>query len=94
MVNHDPFRVFDVLDGIEWPPDVFALSHVSILVSPDDPFYGRESLLGSINAKGEHEVLLIGNDLARVRYNPFFDLIKARLRISFLNSDRSKMTVK
>ncbi|UCE07833.1 MAG: alpha/beta fold hydrolase [bacterium] len=80
----------ETLIDIEWPESVFALSHVCIPISPDDRYYGKESLLGSINAKGEHKVLLIGDDLTRLRYNPFFNIIKNRLEISFVNSDESK----
>ena len=74
------------LEGLEWPENVFALSHVCIPISPDDLFYGRDSMLGGINAKGEKNVLLIADDLARLRYNPFFQLIKDRLVVSFSGS--------
>ncbi|NIR53098.1 alpha/beta fold hydrolase [candidate division KSB1 bacterium] len=82
----DAERKFDKLDSLAWPENVFALSHVCIPISPDDRFYGRNSKLGGINAKGEKKVLLIGDDLARLRYNPFFELIKKRLVVSFVRS--------
>ncbi len=85
---------FDGLNRLEWPEDVFALSHVCIPISPDDPFYGRKSKLGGINAKGEKKVLLIGDDLARLRYNPFFELIEKRLLVSFVGEAEDQMTAK
>lgn len=82
----DAEKEFDKLDNLEWPENVFALSHVCIPIPSGDRFYGRNSKLGGINAKGEKEVLLIGDDLARLRYNPFFELIKKRLVASFVRS--------
>lgn len=79
-------KEIDSLTNIEWPASIFALSHVCIPISPDDRFYGRESLLGGISVKGEHNVLLVEDDLTRLRYNPFFDIIKMRLKVSFLDS--------
>jgi alpha-beta hydrolase superfamily lysophospholipase len=79
-------KKFGRLEKLEWPENVFALSHVCIPISPDDPYYGRDSLLGKIAAKGEKDVLLIADDLARLRYNPFFQLIKECLEVSFLGS--------
>ncbi len=81
-------REFVRLKDLEWPENVFALSHVCIPISPVDRFYGRDSKLGGINAKGEKEVLLIAEDLARLRYNPFFELIKECLVGSFLRSTK------
>ncbi len=64
-----------------WPEFAFALSHVSIPIAPDDPFYGETSLLGSISVKGEKGVLLIeASELDRIRYNPFFFFIEDRIR--------------
>lgn len=77
-----------LLQNLEWPDNVFALSHVCIPIAPEDSCYGRESKLGTINAKGEHEVLLLGNDLTRLRYNPFFDLLKMQIERAFLESNK------
>ena len=74
----------DELSGLEWPNRTFALSHVCIPISPNDYFYGDKSILGTINAKGEHDVLVMGNDLLRLRYNPFFDLLKLSITQSFI----------
>jgi alpha-beta hydrolase superfamily lysophospholipase len=74
-----------MLQNLAWPENVFALSHVCIPIHPDDPAYGKYSILGSINLKGEHKVLVIGDDLTRLRYNPFFRIIRASLETSFIN---------
>jgi len=79
-----------LLQNLEWPDNVFALSHVCIPISPEDPYYGRESVLGKINAKGEHKVLLLGDDLTRLRYNPFFALLKMQLEHGFLESNKAE----
>ena len=74
----------DALSALEWPENLFALSHVCIPIASDDYFYGDESKLGKINAKGENNVLLLGNDLHRLRYNPFYDLIEKSIMQSFV----------
>ena len=71
----------DQMIDLAWPDNIFALSHVCIPIPPDDPVYGRNSILGGINVKGEKEVLFIGDDLARLRYNPFFEIIERRLEV-------------
>jgi alpha-beta hydrolase superfamily lysophospholipase len=82
-------KKFGRLVGLKWPGNVFALSHGCIPISPKDKIYGCKSILGGINVKGEKDVLLIPDDLGRlrVRYNPFFQLIKERLVVSFLRSN-------
>ncbi|MGD8662828.1 MAG: alpha/beta fold hydrolase, partial [Desulfobacterales bacterium] len=50
-------KEFASLEELEWPENVFALSHVCIPISPDDQFYGRNLKLGVFNAKGEKNVL-------------------------------------
>jgi len=74
-------------DSLKWPANLFALSHVCIPISPDDAYYGRDSILGGINMKGEREVFLLENDLSRLRYNPFFCLLKKQLEVVFLGSE-------
>ncbi|NIM14136.1 MAG: alpha/beta fold hydrolase [Candidatus Aminicenantes bacterium] len=65
---------------LKWPEDVFALSHVCMPISPKDEYYGQDSILGTLNAKGEKDILVIDpSDLIRVRYNPFFSYIKTRI---------------
>jgi hypothetical protein len=79
-------KEFGSLEELEWPENVIALSHVCIPISPDDKIYGRKLKLGVFNAKGEKDVLLIADDLVRVRYNPFFQLIEECLEVSFSGS--------
>ena len=40
----------------------------------------------AVGAERPNVLLLIADDLARLRYNPFFELIKERLVVSFLRS--------
>ena len=84
-------KLMRVVDNLEWPANVFALSHICIPISPDDRYYGRKSILGGINIKGEHKIFLLGNDLARLTYNPFFDLLKTQIEINFLNFTGSEV---
>lgn len=74
-------EVQHVPTSILWPRDLFALSHVAIPVSPDDPVYGataparpnRQIWLGKAALYGERDMLLIPETaLLRLRYNPFF----------------------
>ncbi len=70
----------------DWPKGVFSLAHVALPFAPDDPVYGGPSAgespgiqLGDLALRGEHGVLLVsGNDLMRLRWNPFFDYMWSR----------------
>jgi alpha-beta hydrolase superfamily lysophospholipase len=74
-------------EHLHWPDNFFALSHVCIPISPEDKYYGKDSKLGTLNAKGEKRVLLIGDsDLMRIRYNPFFSVIEDRIKVG-ISSD-------
>lgn len=65
---------------LSWPEHIFALSHVCIPISPGDEYYGEGSELGGINAKGEKKILSLDpSDLVRIRYNPFFSFMRARI---------------
>jgi pimeloyl-ACP methyl ester carboxylesterase len=71
---------------LAWPAGVFALSHVAVPVSPDDPIYGasppsnhRAVYLGHLELLGERGLLTIPPDaLERLRFNPFFPYLWAR----------------
>ena len=75
---------------LTWPRGVFSLGHVSIPFPVDDPVYGLTPAvdttggprfpLGAFPARGESGALRVplGN-LARLRSNPFFDVIRAKL---------------
>jgi len=67
--------------GLQWPTDVFSLSHIAMPFPPDDPVYGAETTrspsgpirLGLLTPRGERSVLTVPIDtLMRVSYNPFF----------------------
>ena len=73
---------------LEWPEDVFSLSHIAIPFPPDDPLYGdglhREpgSFLtyGNLASRGEKGLLSITAELLmRLRYNPFFPFVEQKL---------------
>jgi alpha-beta hydrolase superfamily lysophospholipase len=73
--------------GLAWPPGVISLSHVALSIPPDDPLYGRRPpenedllFLGEMAIQGERGVLALPADwLLRIRYNPFYDFLEARL---------------
>jgi alpha-beta hydrolase superfamily lysophospholipase len=70
----------------KWPRGVYSLSHVALPFSPMDPLYGGPQAgdspgiqLGDLAPKGERGVLRIpGNDILRLRWNPFFDYVRSR----------------
>ncbi len=74
--------------SLEWPPGVVSLGHVAIPFPIDDPVYGLTPgpgegpvyPLGSFAARGEPGALVVPLDkLARLRCNPFFDVIRAKI---------------
>jgi alpha-beta hydrolase superfamily lysophospholipase len=73
--------------GLQWPIDVFSLSHIAMPFPPDDPVYGAETTrspsgpirLGLLTPRGERSVLTVPIDtLMRVSYNPFFSYLADR----------------
>ncbi len=73
---------------LAWPRGVYSLGHVAIPFPVDDPVYGLapESdggppfALGAFAARGESGALLVPPSLlARLRSNPFFDVIRAKV---------------
>jgi len=74
--------------GLEWPEDVYSLSHVAIPFPVDDPLYGLEPgvtpygnrRLGALSPRGEKAVLTVPVDtLMRVMSNPFYPYLERRL---------------
>jgi len=72
----------------EWPQGVFSLGHVALPFPVDDPVYGLTPAgglesnfnLGGLAAKGESGALVVGlGAFSRLRCNPFFDVIRARV---------------
>jgi len=74
--------------GLAWPRGVLSLGHVALPFEVDDPIYGLQPKsngeldyqLGALGARGENGTLVVAlGDLARMRCNPFFDVVRARL---------------
>lgn len=74
--------------GLDWPEDVYSLSHVAIPFPTDDPLYGLEPgltpygnrRLGALKPRGERAVLTVPLDtLMRVMSNPFYPYLERRL---------------
>jgi hypothetical protein len=74
----------------EWPRGVLSLGHVALPFPVDDPLYGLEGPpegaavtynLGTFPARGEDGALVVPlAQFARVRSNPFFGVIRAKVR--------------
>lgn len=65
---------------LRWSEFTFSLAHVSLPIAPENPMYGRESLLGKLNIKGEKGIVALStNMLVRLRYNEFFDYIRENM---------------
>ena len=72
----DKIEICSPKDGQKWRGNMFALSHISIPISPRNKLYGKNSRLSKMHIIGEKNVLIIpSSDLNRIRYNPFFDLM-------------------
>jgi alpha-beta hydrolase superfamily lysophospholipase len=59
-----------------WPKSIYAISHIAVPISPNDKIYGKGSILGGLNIKGENGVLSTNLNMGRLKYNPFFDYMK------------------
>jgi alpha-beta hydrolase superfamily lysophospholipase len=74
----------------EWPRGVVSLGHVALPFPPDDPVYGLEPAadaapqsfnIGALAVRGENGALSVPlGTFARLRSNPFFDVIRSRVR--------------
>jgi hypothetical protein len=74
--------------GVDYPSQLFSLSHVALPFPPSDPLYGSDPLagedygvaLGTLAPRGEHGVLVVGLDsLQRATSNPFYDYLLQRI---------------
>jgi alpha-beta hydrolase superfamily lysophospholipase len=80
-------RQTEQLLGLEWPGNVFSLSHVALPFPPDDPLYGFAAAedphfvqLGRVEVRGENGVLSVpGWMLTRQRSNPFHAYVLTRI---------------
>lgn len=69
---------------LDWPEDVFSLSHLALPFAPDDLLYGDhqdgELRPGQIVLRGEQGVSVVPMELlARLRYNPFYDFLQQQV---------------
>ena len=84
---------------LSWPRGVLSLGHVALPFETDDPVYGLqpgsgpgqlEYPLGAQGVRGESGTLVVAlGDLARMRCNPFFAVVSARL-IEAVNADLAR----
>jgi len=80
--------------GVDWPADVYSLSHVALPFPAQDPLYGvakTEWLIqpGQLQARGEKGLFVVPMDLlARQRYNPFYDYLELRVLAAVAQLDR------
>lgn len=66
---------------LAWEPFTFSLAHLSIPISPENPLYGRGTILGEINIKGERDISFVDpNTLIRLRYNQFFSFLSENMK--------------
>jgi alpha-beta hydrolase superfamily lysophospholipase len=73
--------------GLQWPRDVYSLSHVALPFPGNDPLYGglnpKESPgvhIGSLALRGEKGTLKVSaRDMLRLRWNPFYDYQEERI---------------
>ncbi|MGL6019758.1 MAG: alpha/beta hydrolase [Gibbsiella quercinecans] len=74
--------------GLNYPPDIYSLSHVALPFPVSDSLYGRYPLqrdefgisLGTIAARGERSVLVVDLDtLMRIASNPFYPYLLQRI---------------
>jgi alpha-beta hydrolase superfamily lysophospholipase len=75
--------------GLEWPRNVYSLSHIALPFSPENWLYGLAKPLeidyginlGGADPRGERNLLrLSANQFLRLRYNPFFEYVERRVR--------------
>lgn len=80
--------------GIDYPGDVFSLSHVALPFAADDPLYGNTPRaghplqLGAIALRGERNALVVPQaSLDRLSYNPFHAYVSMRIRALLAKPD-------
>ncbi|MGF6600289.1 alpha-beta hydrolase superfamily lysophospholipase [Paraburkholderia sp. GAS448] len=74
--------------GVDYPPDIFSLSHVAIPFPVTDPLYGSQpgtdenfnANFGTLNPRGERGTLILTLDsMFRIASNPFFSYVARRI---------------
>ena len=75
---------------MQWPAELYSLSHVALPFSVTDPLYGAEPEgkglhIGLVSPRGEVGILSVpARNLLRLRYNPFYPYLQQRV-LSFLS---------
>lgn len=77
---------------MEWPGQLYSLSHVALPFAPWDPVYGdvpqvagKPESLGNVTLRGERGILQVPiNQLMRLRYNPFYPYQEAQIKAFIL----------
>ena len=76
--------------NLQWPTDLYSLSHVALPFPVTDPLYGAEPEgkglhIGLVSPRGEVGILSVpARNLLRLRYNPFYPYLQQRV-LSFLS---------
>lgn len=72
--------------GLNYPSDVYSLSHIALPFPAEDPLYGnvpsgrRVIQFGTIAVRGERNTLVVSQDsLSRLSYNPFYRYMAVRI---------------
>ncbi len=72
---------------LDWPADIYSLSHVALPFPSTDPLYGRCEapcpgvMLGNVAMRGERGALRISAaDMLRLRWNPFYSFLAERVQ--------------
>ncbi|SDZ75972.1 alpha/beta hydrolase [Microbulbifer marinus] len=80
--------------GLQWPPDIYSLSHVALPFPPADSIYGGYPAapgpgiqLGNLALRGERNALVISaSTQLRLRWNPFYPWLENRA-VEFIESN-------
>jgi len=83
--------------ALAWPPGVFSVGHVALPFTIDDPVYGLQPkaagaltwTIGDLAARGEAGALAVPLGMfARLRSNPFFAVVRARVEAAIDADER------
>lgn len=85
-------QVSETFPDLNWPENVYSLSHVALPFPPDDLLYGGEVSterpglqLGRLSYRGERDILQIrAAAMLRLRWNPFYSYMENKV-LDFLN---------
>jgi hypothetical protein len=74
--------------AIDYPDDIFSLSHIALPFPPNDPLYGTQPdpaedygvRLGTVAPRGERGALILNLDaVLRISSNPFYPYVRERI---------------